>query len=335
MLTAITRNKQTALILQRASIKHPHLTLLAIIVAPLEACETVGGRPSQQGGGAPISQRLFVNILLEYALKQRGRYGTSRLNTNYRDVKSWLYPNGTTNPKSVLIPRIYNGLLELHNRFFVWERRAWNIISVDTLPTMAIKPDDALTFTVRMPDGMNTSTGALIGIEPLREYGAQAAPKFRAWGRLAYLWDAAKIRNGGKRIYATVPEVLRNSDGYLLDAKGEIILTGDLYHTKGGWAFRNGNQPQRAWYHPLAIQTGRQVRNPQADKVPVLSKSDMVKLFYDHTERTGSAFTTCLNTAKRHAEEMQDNSRIVIETDQTNEKTGTKGWRILEPHQGG
>jgi len=96
-------------------------------------------------------------------------------------------------------------------------------------------------------------TGARIGIKPLREYGAQSAPKFRAWVRLAYFWDAAKIRNGGKCIYTTAPEVLRNSEGYLVDAKREIILTGELYHTKGGWKFRQGNTPQRAWYQPLAI----------------------------------------------------------------------------------
>ena len=331
-LMLITNLPQVDLQLELPGFEFPESELVPAL--PLEASETIGGRPSQPGGGAPISQRLFFNILVEYAQKQRGLYGTSRLNTNYRDVKSWLYPKGTTNPKSVLIPRLYKGMYELHNFRFLWERRAWNIISVDSLPTPAIRPDDALTFTVRMPTGMNTSNGALIGIEPMRIYGAQSAPKFRAWVRLAYLWDAAKVRNGGKRIYATVPEVLRNSDGYLVDAKGEIILTGDLYHTKGGWKFRNGNQTQKAWYHPLAIQTGEPMRNPQADKVPVLSESDMVKLFYDHNERRGSAFHSALSEARRYALEMQDESRIVVEEDQENEKTGIKGWRILEPHHG-
>ena len=301
---------------------------------PMVAYENAGGKPSQQGRGAPISQRLFFNILVEYEQKQRELYRTSRLNTNYRDVKSWLYPNGTTNPKKKIIPSLYKGLYELHNLRFVWERREWNIISVDSLPTMNIKPDDLLTFTVRMPDGMNKGNGALIGIKPLREYGAQSAPKFRAWVRLAYLWDAAKIRNGGKRIYATIPEVLRNSEGYLVDAKGEIILTGNLRSTKEGWKFSNGNIPQRAWYHPLASQTGTLGRNPQADKVPVLSDSDMVKLFYDHTARKREAFRKCLELARKHAMEMQDDGRIVIETDQINEKTGQQGWRLLEPHQG-
>ena len=329
-LMLISNLPQVDLQLELPGFEFPESELVPAL--PLVAYETVGGRPSQQGGGAPISQRLFANILVEYAQKKRGVYGMSRLNTNYRDVKSWLYPKGTTNPKSVLIPRLYKGMYALHNLRFLWERRAWNIISVDALPTMEIRPDDPLTFTVRMPPGMNTSNGALIGIEHLRVYGAQAAPKFRAWVRLAYLWDAAKIRNGGKRIYATIPEVLRNSDGYLVDAKGEVILTGDLYHTREGWRFRNGSQPQKAWYHPLAIQTGEQVRNPQADKVPVLSDSDMVKLFYDHTERRGTAFTSCLELSKKHAEGMQDDGAIVVEQDQENEKTGIKGWRILEPY---
>ena len=299
---------------------------------PLVAYENAEGKPPVGGRGAPISQRLFINVLVEYEQKKRGLYSTSRLNATYRDIKSWLYPNGTKESRKKLIPRLYEGMWHLHNFRFIWERREWNIISVDSLPTMDIKPDDRLTFTIRMPDGLNTGNGALIGIEPLREYGAQSAPKFRAWVRLAYLWDAAKVKNGGRRIYATIPEVLRNSDSYLVDAKGEVLLTGDLYPTQGGWKFRNGQMPQTAWYHPLAIHTGRQIRNPQADKVPILSDSDMVKLFYDHTETKGSVFRERLRDAKQKARQMQDEGRIVIEEDQIHTKTGEKGWRILEPY---
>ena len=292
---------------------------------PLVAYENAGGKIKRKGRGAPIEQRLFVNVLIEYEQRLRTMFNTSRLNTTYRDVKSWLYPTGTKEPRETLIPKLYKGMWYLHNLRFVWDRREWNIISVDSLPTPAIRPDDALTFTVRMPDGMNTKNGALIGIEPLRIYGAKSAPKFRAWVRLAYLWDAAKIRNGGKRIYATVPEVIRNADGYLVNAKGEVILTGDLHHTKAGWKVRNGSQPQMAWYHPLAIKTGGEVRNSQADKVPILSDSDMVNLFYDHSERKGTDFTSCLQLARKHGLEMQDDGRVVVETNQVNEKTGIKG----------
>ncbi len=300
---------------------------------PLVTYENAGGKPNQRGRGAPIDQRLFFNILVEYNHKMRGLYGLSRLNTTYRDVKEWLYPEGTTNPKKVLIPRLRKGLWDLHNLRFGWERREWNIISVDSLPTMNIKPSDSLTFTVRMPDGLNTNNGALIGIEPMRLYGAQSAPKFRAWIRLAYLWDAAKQRNGGNRVFATVPQGLRNKKGYLVDAKGELILTGKLRKTKAGWKYSNGKIPQTAWYHPLAIRTEKKERNPQADKVPVLSDSDLVKLFFDHTERKDSAFRECLRLARQYALEMQNDGRVVVETDQVNEKTGVKGWRILEPYR--
>ena len=57
----------------------------------------------------------------------------------------------------------------------------------------------------------------------------------------------------------------------------------------------------------------------------------MVKLFFDHTERKGEAFRFALKESRRHALEMQDDGRVVVETDQINEKTGVKGWRILEP----
>ena len=300
---------------------------------PLVAYEGAGGKSFAPGRGAPIDQRLFINVLIEYMHRDRGQYDIAQLKSNYRDVKSWLYPNGTKMPKSKLIPRLYEGLWKLHNLRFFWEKQEWNIISVPALPTLAIKLDDPLHFTVRLPPEINNKSGALIGIEPLRLYGAQSAPKFRAWVRLAYLWDKAKQLNGGHRIYATIPEVLRNSDGYLVDAKGQVILTGDAYRTKAGWKCRNGQMPQTAWYHPLAIQTGNQVRNPQADKVPVLSDRDMVRLFFDHKEREGSVFRDCLSLSRKHAEEMQKDGRIVVEQNQQNAKTDVKGWRILEPHQ--
>ena len=307
---------------------------------PLVAYDSAEGKMSGRGRGAPIAQRLFVNILIEHGLETQksvdeyelpGLNSFSRLNSTYRDIKSWLYPNGTKESRKTLIPKLYEGMWHLHNLRFIWERREWCIIAVDSLPTMAIKPDDKLTFIIRMPDGLNTRNGALIGIEPLRLYGAQSAPKFRAWVRLAYLWDAAKLRNGGNRIYATVPEVARNSEGHLLDAKRQVILMGKLRKTKAGWQVFKGSIPQTGWYHPLAIQTGKQVRNPQADKVPVLSDTDMVKLFYDHTERKGQDFRNCLRNARKYAQEMQADGRIIVEVDQVNEKTGIKGWRILEP----
>ena len=54
----------------------------------------------------------------------------------------------------------------------------------------------------------------------------------------------------------------------------------------------------------------------------MLSDSNIVKGFYDHTERKGKGFRDCLYLAQAHAREMQDDGRIVIETDKINEKIG-------------
>jgi len=299
---------------------------------PFFAHETKDGRPTRGGRGAPIEERLFMNVLLEWGIG-KDRWGLTRLNSTYGDVLSWLYPNGTTAAKKDLIPRLREGFYRLHTQLVYWDRRDWNIIAVDVFPTMDTKRGDRISFTVRMPDGMPTHSGVKVTIEPLRIYGAQSAPKFRAWGRLPFIWDKAKIKNGGKRIYATVPEVLRNKDDCLVDAKGQVILTGELYNSRdGGWAYRQGNQPQKAWYHPLAIRTGRQIQNPQGDKVPILFDSDMVKLFYDHTPRKGEVFRKCLELARKHAWQIEKDGWIVVWKDQVDPQTGERGWRILEPY---
>lgn len=299
---------------------------------PFLAYETKDGRPTRGGRGAPIEERLFINVLLEWGIGEN-QWGLTRLNSTFGDVLSWLYPNGTTAAKKELIPRLREGFYRLHAQLVYWDRRDWNMIAVDVFPTMDTKRSDRISFTVRMPDGMPTHSGVKVTIEPLRIYGAQSAPKFRAWGRLPFIWDKAKIKNGGKRIYATVPEVLRNEDRYLVDAEGQVILTGELYNSRdGGWAYRQGNQPQKAWYHPLAIRTGQQIPNPQARHVPILFESDMVKLFYDHTVRKGGVFRECLRSARKHALQIEEDGWIVIFKDQIDPKTKKKGWQILEPY---
>ena len=89
--------------------------------------------------------------------------------------------------------------------------------------------------------------GPLIDRPRLRLFGLQSAPAWRSYLRLAYIWDAAKASNGGRRIYATRPAVKRGRDGVLLDTDGKPILE----------------------------------RNPQADRVPALSLDELARLGFD------------------------------------------------------
>lgn len=83
--------------------------------------------------------------------------------------------------------------------------------------------------------------------------------------------------------------------------------------------------------HQWAIRTGDPERNPQADKVPVLSDSDMVQLFYDENcEVAASTLRKRLHDARKAASEMEADGNVLIERDAIDHKMGIKGWRILE-----
>lgn len=300
---------------------------------PLEIYEASGGKPYAPGRGAPIAQRIFFSALLAYPTDKRTGE-IVELKTTLRDIKNWLYPKGDKNPHSDFINRLREALVKVHNSRYHWERREWHIIGVDALPDETTQLDDPLPFTIKLPEGMPTKSGAMIDVNVLRHYGVTSAPKFRAWLRLAYIWDKAKIKNGGYRIYATIPKVKRDNEEYLLDVNDEHILSGDIYKSQNGeLKAKQGNEKQKKWYHPQAIMIGGEKRNPLADKTPILSNTDMVNLFYDNESVSPSTFRRRLARSREFALEMEKDGHIIVEKDVKDPKTGKKGWRILEPRK--
>lgn len=297
---------------------------------PLQVYEAAGGKPAKGGKGAPLEQRMLISALCAYPQGQRELDDAMRLETTLRDITRWLYPTRAFHRRNDL-PRIHKALHNLHNLRITYERRDWNVVQVFALPNWETKLDDPLPLYIRMPDGVKDN-GAMIDVEQMQLYGVKSAPKFRAWIRLAYFWDRAKIRSGGYRIYATIPEVQRNKDGYITDALGEVICTGMLYRTKSGWKFRQGNIPQTAWYHPLAVVIGEE-RNPEADKVPVMDSTDLVHLFFDDKPQTPGTFRFRKHSALKFAHEMHEEGVIVLEEGVICQNTGKRGYRILQPRQ--
>ena len=293
---------------------------------PLEIYGTGAGA----GRGAPLDERIWMNALTALPFGVRDRHGlpdSVRLTTTLRDIVAWLYPKGWNRTNQ--LPLIRKALYEVHNKRIAYERRDWSVVQVLALPNSTTKLDDPLPFSVRLPDGVS-GNGPMIDVETMRLYGTESAPKFRAWIRLAYLWDEAKKRNGGYRIYATIPEVLRNNEGFLTYSNGDVILSSKPKMGKDGrWQVGNGKQPQTAWYHPWATPIGTE-RNPQGDKVPVLSDSDMVLLFFDDSEVNRATFRDRLRIARKTATEMEAEGKVIIERDTIDHKRGVKGWRILE-----
>lgn len=276
---------------------------------PLDIYEVSDGIPMQAGRGAPLAQRLWINAILAYPMAERQSDGARKLKTSLRDLKDWVYPNNWNRTR--YLPRIIEALDELHNIRTRWQRRRWSLVQVHALPDLDARLDDPLPLIVRLPDGMS-GYGALIDVEVLRLVGVKSAAQFRAWIRLAYIWDVAKQKNGGNRIYATRPKVLRNSRSQVIDKDDNPI-------------------PSGSWNDPKAIWTGGVEENPAAERVSVLSERHLVELFFDDTPTTSGAYRKRLERAKLEAFAMQTEGYIVIKTNVVCPKTGVKGWRILEP----
>ena len=270
---------------------------------PLDVYEVSEGKPPERGGkGAPLAQRIWINALLALPYAKREHDSSWRLATTLRDIKEWAYPQSWN--RTVFLPRIQAALKDVHNMRVYWERRLWNIVQVFAIPASNIKLDDPLPLLVRLPDGM-PGEGAMINVAILRLLGVESAPQFRAWIKLAYIWDDAKQKNGGHRIYAQRPQVLRNNRDQPIDAKGNILPSGN-------------------WNHKRAVRTGEPEDNPAAARVPILDDDGLIHLFFDNKPVPPKTRETRLSTARKELADMVNQKYVVIQE-------LPDGVRILEP----
>ena len=91
---------------------------------------------------------------------------------------------------------------------------------------------------------------------------------------------------------------------------------------------RQGNQPQTAWYHPYAFQIGNE-RNPQCDKIPVLTDRQLVALFFDDKPADNATFRKRKHDAIEDRMDFEKDRVVIVERDAIDTKRGVKGWRII------
>ena len=96
----------------------------------------------------------------------------------------------------------------------------------------------------------------------IRLLGLDSAPSFRLYLSLCWLWDTHGTFKG-RLIGPTVPEVHRDDDGYVVDARGRV-------------ATERGGRPSRRATHRHAVRTGGRIINPAAlEHYPALSPNDL------------------------------------------------------------
>lgn len=298
---------------------------IVVHALPLEMYQGGGG-----GRGAPLDERIFFNALLARPYGTPELWNGVKLEPTLRNFVDWLYPNGWNRTNQ--LPLLRKALHDVNNKRISYERRDWNVVQVLAMPNQSTALDDVLPLIIRYPDGVK-GNGPMINVPRLRQYGLVSATKWRAWIRLHYLWDTANQRNGGNKIHSTIKKVKKNDKGYLLDAQGNLILTGAPYKTTPGrWAVRRGDKPQTAWYHPQAIHIENE-RNPQCDKIPVLTDKQLVALFYDDTPVDVASFSERKKVAMDGLMDFEEDGVVVVERDAIDTKRGVKGWRIIPVYQ--
>ena len=270
---------------------------------PLDVYEASQGKPPRRGGkGAPLEQRIWVNAILAYPFAARQSDGSRRMETTLRDIIEWAYPKGWH--RTHCLPRIQTALENVHNMRTRWERRRWNIVQVFAMPDDDVKLDDPLPLLLRLPDGMS-GAGPMINALILRLLSVESAPQFRAWIKLAYIWDNAKRKNKGHRIYATRPKVLRNGRGQAIDPKGTPV-------------------PKNNWNHEKAVWLDEEEQNPAIKHVPVLTDDDLIRLFFDDSDISATTRRRRLGIAKDELASLASQEFVVLH-DQPH------GIRIIEP----
>ena len=274
---------------------------------PLALYGAGGGTMQTRGRGAPVAQRLFIEALLAVGRLDRVPGNTAKLSASLRDLVAWIWPNGWQRYRD--LPALQRSLRELDAMRISWERREWRLVGVTALPNTTTRLDDEIVLRIEHLPG--SENGPLIDRARLRRFGTSSAPGWRAYLRLAYLWDAAKLRNNGNRIYATRPAVARGPDGEVLDLGNNPI------RKRGGAVSKN-------WADPRAKRTGGRERNPAADRVPMLGPDDLIRLCFDDTKVSRATFRKRLHDARQALAMMQAAGAVVIEYDD-------EGVRVLEP----
>ena len=240
-------------------------------VLPLSLYNLAGGLRGDRGRGAPVAQRLFFEVLLSVRRLDRIPGRTATLSVPLRELIAWIWPNGWQRNRD--LPKLQRALLELDGLRVGYERRLWRLVGVTALPEARTALDDMIMFRVEHLPG--SDHGPLINRVALRHLGLVSAPAWRAFLRLAYMWDKAKARNNGSPVYDTIPEVYQDRDG-LTDETGKPLL--DTH----GRRITN-------WGDKRAVHTGRRVRNPKADLIPVLGPADLARLGFDDDPRMSAA----------------------------------------------
>ena len=291
----------------------------SVLVPPLSL--PFGGDRTQYRG-APLAKRIWWSVIANTPLTERKPDGSILLATTLRDIGAWLYP-GKRGLRRRDLPRLHAALVEADSIRMDWNGQPLQCVRIKARPTAETKLDELLPFRVRLPPG--SDRGPMIQLGILYRCGTVSEPVFDAWIRLAYVWDLAKRNNGGRRVYATRPKVMRDEDrGWLIDESNEVIRGPDPVLPASKRRKVPRARPAVNWRDSRAVRTGTDERSPAADRVPVFNNDAILRLLYGAEARP---MTRERVKAARRIIRHQFARTKYVEI----EPVGKQGMRLLQP----
>ena len=137
-----------------------------------------------------------------------------------------------------------------------------NLVLWYRAPTPPYDPDQVISAYVTAPDG-GRRRGAQIDNHLRRILAAISYRQHLVYVNACILWDRYATVHG-YLVQLTVPEVIRNNAGYILDSDGKVAIE------------KNGSASRRPT-HALAVQTGKRLPNLAADNAfPWLEGEDSI-----------------------------------------------------------
>ena len=236
-------------------------------VIPVALLDLFGPVASRgQGGPVIVPARIGWEVLV--ALNDQARAGAAALTIALEDLHKMIYPQ-TDGWRASTGAALLRGLFNLDASRLRWrsgERgKLYPLVEVWDLPTV---PDRAetVTFLSHVPPG--GQQGPQIDRFLLRRLAAKSYREHRAMLAAYVLFDRYGTAKG-RLIDPTIPVVNRDPAGYVLDARGNVVTEPRGKH--------RGRASKRAT-HPLAVQTGKRERNPEAARYPWIEGDDLILL---------------------------------------------------------
>ena len=289
--------------------------------------------PASRGRGAPYALRLWIEAVLSLPPGQPYRQQEFRIPWGEMVDRTL---DGRDNKRNT--SRLWQALHTVHNLRLAWgepgARAGRAAVQIPDIPQTPTEYGATVRFVVELPPG--AGNGPLVYKPSLRKIARWSAPAYRAELTLAYLWDQHGTRKG-RYIQPTIPRLARDHAGRLIDRDGQIIIAKDGKPIVKYMIGSGRNRRLHPDVLPLdtngeivsSIKAAARERNPAADRYPILTPSDLVRLCYpdDTSARKKLSRSARSNRQHRAGKVLQEMAELAY----LNIEETPDGWRILPP----